>query len=66
MKDIASLFDFKELEEKNKELEKKLREAEKKNPAEDDKEKKDLADENASLKAKLEALTNKKDESEGF
>lgn len=57
---------IKELEEKNKELEKKLKEAEKKNPVKEDKEKKALADENASLKAKLEALTNKKDEAEGF
>jgi len=57
---------IKELEEKNKELEKKLKEAEKKNTAKEDLEKKTLADENASLKAKLEALTAKKDESEGF
>ena len=51
---------IKALEEKNQELEQKLREAENADVKKVEEEKKALADENASLKAQLEALTKGK------
>ena len=56
---------IKALEEKNRELEQKLQEAEKADVKKVEEEKKALADENATLKAQLEALTkDKKDTDE--
>lgn len=53
---------IKALEEKNRELEEKLKQAESADMKKVEEEKKTLADENASLRAQLEALTkNKKD-----
>lgn len=53
---------IKALEEKNRELEEKLKQAESADVKKVEEEKKTLADENASLRAQLEALTkNKKD-----
>lgn len=51
---------IKALEEKNRELEEKLKKAEKADVKKVEEEKKALADENASLKAQLEALTKDK------